>query len=63
LNPGGDRGERQLPVSAALRRALEAALGRAAPAFSRCVLLAPELDDTAPALGAAAWAARRLREL
>lgn len=66
LNPEAAIVESDSPtVSAALRRALEAAL-KASPrasSFARCVLLAPELDETAPALGAAAWAARRLREL
>jgi glucokinase len=52
-------------VGAALRRGVEAAIKTSArgSAFSRCVLLAPELDDTAPALGAAVWAARKLRDL
>jgi glucokinase len=52
-------------VGAALRRGVEAAIKTSvrASAFSRCVLLAPDLDDTGPALGAAAWVARRLRDL
>jgi glucokinase len=50
-------------VGAALRRVVESAL-KASPrasAFSRCVLLSPELGEHAAALGAAAWMARTER--
>jgi glucokinase len=48
-------------VGAALSHAAEAALktSRRAQVFSRCVLLSPSLGDSAPVLGAAAWAGLR----
>ncbi len=48
------------PVGIALLQAAEAALKSSprAQALARCVLLSPELGDSAPVLGAAAWARR-----